>query len=68
MAFTAFAGEWYYVDANGQRHKIMLKGDMGFWAKDSDLVPKPPSQSSESKKLAEYDVIDQQDDEESNAG
>ena len=63
MAFITGDGCWYYVDTNGQRHMITVTGDWGHW----ESFWKPPPQNSESKKLAEYDVIDQQDDEERNA-
>jgi len=63
MAFIMGDGCWYYVDTNGQRHMITV----GHWSEGGDHPWKLPSQSSESKKLAEYDVIDQQDDEERNA-
>ena len=67
MAFITGDGSWYYVDTNGQRHMITLKSDMGYWAREGEITWTSPSQNSESKKLAEYDVIDQQDDEERNA-
>ena len=68
MAFTTVDGSWYYIDSNGRSHQITLKGDMGYWPGKGEPAWTSPSQSSESKKLTEYDVIDQQDDEENNAG
>lgn len=67
MAYITVDGSWHYIDSNGRLHQITLKRDTGCWSMEG-LNWTLPSQSSESKKLAEYDVIDQQDDEENNAG
>lgn len=70
MAFyKANDNEWYYIDLNGIRHRVNIRNDWGHWAAASYASPPVFSgeQEPQAKKLAEYDAIDQQDDEEKDA-